>query len=85
MQLTDNNIKIVRKALVKVYEFEKKDDSINFSSWNVFLYEHYSLNHDIVIKNLNIDKNIISNNEIISMLVTTENISNNQYNDIEIS
>ncbi len=29
MQLTDNNIKIVRKALVKVYEFEKKDDSIN--------------------------------------------------------
>lgn len=63
----------------------KNDDKVNFSSWNVFLYEHNSLNHDIVIKDLNIDKNIISNNEIISLLVTTENISNNQYNDIEIS
>jgi len=29
IQLTDSNIKIVRKALVKVYEFEKKDDNIN--------------------------------------------------------
>ena len=63
----------------------KNDDNINFSSWNLFLYEHSSLNHDIVIKDLNINKNIISNNEIISLLVNTENISSNQHNDLEIS
>ena len=29
IKLTDNDTKILKKALVKVYEFKKKDDSIN--------------------------------------------------------
>ena len=28
IQLTDSKIAIIRKALVKVYEFEKKDDRV---------------------------------------------------------
>lgn len=60
-------------------------DNIDFNSWNVFIYEHKTLNHNIILKDLVINENIISNNKIISLMIDAVNITNNEFEDIEIS
>ncbi len=60
-------------------------NNIDFNSWNVFIYEHNTLNHNIILKDLLINENIISNNKIISLMIDAENITSKQFDDIEIS
>jgi hypothetical protein len=62
-----------------------ENNIIDFTSWNVFIYEHNILNHPLIISDLSINENIISNNEIISLFINAENATNNKFDDIEIS
>ena len=58
---------------------------IDFTLWNIFVYEHNILNHPLILTDLYINENIISNNKIVSLFINAENITNKKYNDIEIS
>ena len=62
-----------------------ENNIIDFTLWNIFIYEHNILNHPLILTDLYINENIISNNEIISLFINAENITNEKYNDIEIS
>jgi len=63
----------------------ENSNRVDFKSWNVFLFNHDILNHDIILKNLDINENIISNNKIITITIDAENIVESQFDDIEIS
>tara|TARA_A100001015_G_scaffold281276_1_gene344393 strand:+ start:375 stop:2312 length:1938 start_codon:yes stop_codon:yes gene_type:complete len=58
---------------------------VNMDGWNIFIFEHNTLNHPIIINNLYIKDNIITNNEIVSISLNAINLSNESYQDIDIS
>ena len=58
---------------------------INLDDWNVFIFEHNTLNHPIVLNNLFIKDNIITNNQIVSISINAVNLTNESFQDIDIS
>ena len=89
LNFNDDIDSFINKDIFIISDFSdniiENSNKIDFRSWNVFLYDHDILNHTIILKDLDINENIISNNKIITISIDAENIVNSQFNDVEIS
>ena len=89
LNFNDDIDSFINKDIFIISDFSdniiENSNKVDFKSWNVFLFNHDILNHDIILKNLDINENIISNNKIITITIDAENIVESQFDDVEIS
>ena len=89
LNFNDDIDSFINKDIFIISDFSdniiENSNKVDFKSWNVFLFNHDILNHDIILKNLDINENIISNNKIITITIDAENIVKSQFDDVEIS